>query len=202
MEYSNLLSLIGVFFFGISGTMVAARARLDLFGVAFVACVGALGGGTLRDLLIGHYPLRWVDDYRYIAAVLAGVMTALVFRDKLMAVKKLIFAADTLGIGFFMVSGIRLCLESGLSSPIALVFGMLSVIVGGLLRDVLCNEVPIIRRKELVATASFAGGIVYLLLAWFQLPETLNTAGAVGFVALLRVLGWRYKWQLPTVNWH
>jgi uncharacterized membrane protein YeiH len=200
MEYSIIIHLAGVFFFGISSALIGAKARLDLFGVIFVACVGALGGGTVRDLFIGHYPLSWVQDPRYIAAVLAGTGVALIFRNKLVAIKNLIFVVDSLGIGFFMVSGIRLCLHSGLNPAISLVFGVLSVILGGLLRDVICNEVPQILRKELIATAALAGGGVFLLVNMFQSSGALSTIFGISTVLAIRVLGKKYRWQLPVVG--
>lgn len=200
MQYSTLIHLVGVFFFGISGTMIGARSRLDLFGVTFVACVGALGGGTVRDLLIGHYPLAWVNDPRYIIAVLAGVAVALLFRHRLAAIRNLIFVTDSLGIGFFTVSGIRLCLDNGFNPFLALIFGILSVIIGGLLRDVICNEVPIILRKELVATAALTGGALFLLLEYIHVPLPVSTLVGISSVLLIRVLGVKYKWQLPVVS--
>jgi uncharacterized membrane protein YeiH len=200
MQYSTYIHLAGVFFFGISGTMIAARARLDLFGLTFVACVGALGGGTIRDLLIGHYPLSWVKDPRYILAVLVGVFTALLFRRKLAAIRNFIFVVDSLGIGFFTVSGVRISLDAGLHPGIALLFGVLSVVLGGLLRDVICNEVPVILKKELVATASFSGGALFLLLDQLNIPLGISTVAGAGAVLLIRLLGQKYKWQLPVVS--
>lgn len=180
--------------------MVGARAKLDLFGVTFVACVGALGGGTVRDIFIGHYPLGWVKDPRYILAVIAGVAVALSFRHRLARIKNLIFVVDSLGIGFFTISGIRICLDSGLSEPIGLVFGVLSVMLGGLLRDVICNEVPMILRKELVATSALAGGGVFMLLHLASSSGAVAEITGIIMVLLIRVLGVRYKWQLPVVS--
>lgn len=200
MQYSTIIHLAGVFFFGISGTMIGAKARLDLFGVTFVACVGALGGGTVRDLLIGHYPLAWVNDPRYIIAVLAGVTAALLFRHRLAAIRNFIFVIDSLGIGFFTVSGIRLCLDTGLNPFLALLFGVLSVILGGLLRDVICNEIPMILRKELVATAALSGGALFLLLESLHVPLPVGTLAGIAAVLVIRVMGVKYKWQLPVVS--
>jgi uncharacterized membrane protein YeiH len=200
MEYSTYIHLTGVFFFGISGTLIAARARLDLFGLTFVACIGALGGGTVRDLLIGHYPLSWVKDPRYILAVIIGVITALFFKRKLASIRNFIFVVDSLGIGFFTVSGIRISLEVGITPLVALLFGVLSVVLGGLLRDVICNEVPVILKKELVATASFIGGAFFLMLEQLNVPIGIGTFAGAGLVLLIRLLGLKYKWQLPIIS--
>jgi uncharacterized membrane protein YeiH len=202
MEYSVFIHLAGVFFFGISGTLIGARAGLDIFGVAFVACVGALGGGTVRDLLIGHYPLSWVQDPRYILAVLAGVVCTLIFRRRLGAVRNMIFVTDSLGIGFFTVSGIRICQHAEMNPLLALLFGMLSVILGGMLRDTICNEVPAILRRELVATASLICGAFFLALDYLYVPLALSTAIATGMVLAIRLLGQRYNWALPVVRLH
>jgi uncharacterized membrane protein YeiH len=200
MEYGINIHLIGVFFFGISGTLIATKARLDLFGLTFVACVSALGGGTIRDLLIGHLPLSWVKDPRYIIAVLIGVVTALLFRKRLAAIRNFIFIVDSLGIGFFTISGIRISLSAGLHPGIALLFGVLSVVIGGLLRDVICNEVPVILKKELVATASFLGGLLFILLNELNLPFSIQTLAGISLVLLIRILGQKYKWQLPIIS--
>lgn len=200
MEYGINIHLIGVFFFGISGTVIATKARLDLFGLTFVACVSALGGGTIRDLLIGHLPLSWVKDPRYIIAVLIGVVTALLFRKRLAAIRNFIFIVDSLGIGFFTISGIRISLSAGLHPGIALLFGVLSVVIGGLLRDVICNEVPVILKKELVATASFLGGLLFILLNELNLPFSIQTLAGISLVLLIRILGQKYKWQLPIIS--
>jgi uncharacterized membrane protein YeiH len=131
---------------------------------------------------------------------LAGVVVALLFRHRLSAIRNFIFVIDSLGIGFFTVSGIRLCLDNGLNPLLALLFGVLSVVIGGLLRDVICNEVPIILRKELVATAALAGGALFLLLEYIHLPLPVGTMVGILAVLLIRVLGVKYKWQLPVVS--
>lgn len=200
MEYSTLIHLFGVFFFGISGALMGVKAKLDLFGVAFIAGVSALGGGTIRDIFIGHYPLSWVNDPRYILAVLAGTMVDIIMRYRLAKIKNFIFVIDSLGIGFFTVSAVRICLSEDLNPFISLVFGILSVILGGLIRDIICNEVPMILRRELVATASLIGGVLFLLFQSIEMPLTVSTILATGSVLAIRVLGLKYKWQLPIMT--
>ncbi len=200
MEYSTLIHLFGVFFFGISGALMGAKAKLDLFGVVFVAGVSALGGGTVRDIFIGHYPLSWVNDPRYLLAVLGGAVVAIFMRHRLAKIKNFIFVIESLGIGFFTVSAVRICLSENLNPGIALVFGVLSVILGGLIRDIICNEIPMILRRELVATASLVGGVLFLIFQSFDMPLTFSTILATGSVLAIRVLGLKYKWQLPIMT--
>jgi uncharacterized membrane protein YeiH len=200
MINSTDIHLVGILFFSMSGTILGVKTRLDLFGISFVACVGALGGGTLRDILIGHYPLCWVEDPKYIIAVLIGVASSLLFRNRLAAIKNLIFVLDSIGIGFFMTSGVNICIDAGINPFISLVFGVLSVIVGGLLRDIICNEVPIILKRELVATASFAGGLMMLAGQFLGLyPIMCNILGVVTVITI-RLLGSKYNWKIPEVG--
>ncbi len=193
------ITLTGTFLFGISGTLAAMRRNLDLFGICFIACVSALGGSTIRDVLTGHYPLVWVQDSSFVMAVLAGVVVALCLRKTLSAWKKIVFVVDTIGIGIFAIISINKCLLLGLSPGVSVLFGIVSTIGGSLLRDIVCNEIPIIFRKELSATAVAIGGLVYILLLKTAFPHYLTTVVAISVIVVARLASRKYNLSLPVI---
>ena len=196
MSNQEIISLTGTFVFGVSGTLVASKRKLDLFGVAFVAAVSSLGGGTVRDILIGHYPLSWVQDYRLIVAVILAVICTLLVYRHLQKISKTIFVIDSIGIGLFTILGTQYCIDLGLSTFISLVFGVLSVILGGLMRDVLCNEIPMILREEYNASVAAIGAAVYVLFYHLHFTGWLPTLICITLIAAMRILSKRVKIDL------
>lgn len=194
------ITLVGTFLFGISGALAAMRRNLDVFGISFIACISALGGSTIRDVLTGHYPLVWVQDSRYIMAALLGVGVALCLRKTLSGWQKVVFVVDTVGIGLFAIMGIQNCLDLGLSPGVAVLFGMVSTIGGSFLRDIICNEVPIIFRQELSATAVVVGGIIYILFIKIGLPTWITAFVPIALIISIRLLSRKYKIALPIVT--
>lgn len=163
MTLITVLDLTGTLVFAISGSLMAKQHDFDIFGAAVVAFVTALGGGTIRDLLIGVTPVGWMIDAQYLVAVITGVALVLIFPSYLLKLRKTMFLFDTIGIGIFTLIGIQKALGLGLSPTIALMMGIVSAVFGGVIRDILCTEVPLIFRKEIYATACLAGGAIYLL---------------------------------------
>ena len=196
MSNQEIIGLAGTFVFGVSGTLVASKRKLDLFGVAFVAAVSSLGGGTVRDILIGHYPLSWVQDYRLIVAVILAVICTLLVYRHLQKISKTIFVIDSIGIGLFTILGTQYCIDLGLSTFISLVFGVLSVILGGLMRDVLCNEIPMILREEYNASVAAIGAAVYVLFYHLHFTGWLPTLICISLIAAMRILSKRVKIDL------
>lgn len=194
------ITLAGTFLFGISGTLTAMRRNLDLFGLSFIACVSALGGSTIRDVLIGNFPLAWVQDSSYVLAVLAGMLVALCLRRTIGNWKKLFFGIDTLGIGIFTIISINKCLLDGISPGVAVLFGVVSTIGGSLIRDVVCNEVPIIFRRELSATAAVLGGLLYVILLKTPLPNWIDALIAIVFIVGARAASRKYNISLPVIG--
>ena len=196
MSNQEIISLTGTFVFGVSGTLVASKRKLDLFGVAFVAAVSSLGGGTVRDILIGHYPLSWVQDYRLIVAVILAVICTLLVYRHLQKISKTIFVIDSIGIGLFTIVGTQYCIDLGLSTFISVVFGVLSVILGGLMRDVLCNEIPMILREEYNASVAAIGAAVYVLFYHLHFTGWLPTLICITLIAGMRILSKRVNIDL------
>lgn len=196
MDIIYILDLIGTLVFAISGVLAAVEKKLDLVGALILGFVTAVGGGTLRDLLIGQSPVGWMLDPNYLFVVLAALPIIYFGKAFLSKLRKGFFFFDSLGIGLFTVLGIEKTLAVGLSPLMALLMGVVSAVFGGIIRDVLSNEVPLIFRKEIYATACFAGGLVFLTF-YYCLPDfQLNMVPAILVVLLIRYLAVRNKWGL------
>ncbi|MGB0177907.1 MAG: trimeric intracellular cation channel family protein, partial [Owenweeksia sp.] len=141
--------IIGTFVFAISGVLTASTKKFDVFGAFIIAFVTAIGGGTLRDVLLGNFPVIWVQDITYLYIIFAAFITALVFKKHIIKLRKTLFLFDTIGIGVFTILGLQTALELGVSAPIAVAMGTISAVFGGVLRDILCGTAPLIFRKEI-----------------------------------------------------
>ena len=189
--------LIGTFFFAISGALAVQDHHDDLFGAGFLGFVTAIGGGTLRDMMLGSYPLVWIGDIFFLYSILAGVLVAYIFFSPLMRLKRTFLFFDTLGISFFTVLGVEKALSLGVSPEIAAIMGMFTAVMGGVIRDVLTNETPVLFRKEIYATACLAGAIVYLILYKLGADRNLNMVVSITLIFTLRLLAVKYKLALP-----
>jgi uncharacterized membrane protein YeiH len=170
------LDLLGVAVFAVSGALMAARKELDLFGVLVAATVTAIGGGTLRDLLLDRNPIFWIADPAYLAVILAAALLTLLYTRRARVPERALLLADACGLALFTVSGTRIAAQHGLPAASVVLMGAITGCAGGLMRDVLCNEVPLILRRDVYATAAIAGSSAYLVAQW---------AGAGGLAAVL-----------------
>jgi uncharacterized membrane protein YeiH len=196
----QVLDLCGVAVFAISGVASARRAGLDIFGMLVIAVITAIGGGTLRDLLLGRQPVFWVGDAAYLAVIGGTVALALVYVRWWSPPRHLLMLADTGGLALFTVGGTQTALAQDTPWHAAIVMGMLSGCAGGILRDVLCGEVPYLLRREVYATAALAGAGLYLLLLRLETPENIAALVAMASVAVIRlVTRWR-DWHLPAFS--
>ncbi|MEM9921696.1 MAG: trimeric intracellular cation channel family protein [Bacteroidota bacterium] len=192
------LDLIGTMVFAISGALTAKQKQFDIFGAVVIAFVTAVGGGTIRDVLIGSTPVGWMKDLNYLYVILLGVTISLFFRKVVQKLRRTLFLFDTIGIGLFTILGLQKTLDHGIAPIVAVMMGAVSAVFGGVVRDTLCNEIPLIFRKEIYATACIAGGILYLFLQKSSLSADWTVALTVVFTILLRGLAVRYKWTLPS----
>ena len=193
MNYLYLLDLIGTGVFAISGALTAAEKKLDVFGIAAVAFITAVGGGTLRDVLIGSTPVSWMNDLTYLILIVVGFVIAISFKSYILNLRKTFFLFDTIGIGVFTVLGLEKSLEIGLHPVITVMMGMVSAVFGGVIRDIVCNEIPLIFRKEIYALACLIGGTVYLLLLMTPMEETWIILLTVLTIISIRFLAVKYK---------
>ncbi|MGY6558561.1 MAG: trimeric intracellular cation channel family protein [Nitritalea sp.] len=189
--------LAGTFVFAISGVLAVRDKDHDLFGAGFTGFITAIGGGSLRDMLLGSYPLVWVGDIYVFYAILAGIVVAFLFTPFLMKLRRTLFLFDTLGIGFFTVLGVEKALSLGVRPEIAAIMGMFSAVMGGVLRDTLVNEVPILFRKEVYASACLAGAICYLIFYYFGMQRDFNLLLSLSIIIGIRLLAVRFKISLP-----
>lgn len=193
----QLLDIIGTLFFAISGVLTGLNKKLDAFGVFVIAFVTALGGGTLRDILIGKTPVGWMIDTQYIYIVIFGVLISVLFRKKLDQLRVSLFLFDTIGLGIFTIIGIEKGISKELDPMICIALGTMTASFGGVIRDILCNEIPILFRKEIYATICIIGGGLYFFLKQLNLNQDLLYLLTSSFIITLRLLAVYYKWSLP-----
>ena len=193
-DYVHWFDLLGIAVFAISGTLAAWRKQMDGFGVIVLATVTAIGGGTLRDLILDS-PVIWLSNNSYFLAIfVAAGLTILAVRNRLLIPNNTLQIADAIGLAFFVIMGTQKALDHGTSTMVAILLGTMSGVCGGMIRDVLCREVPMVFRGELYAVTCIFGGVVYtglLALGVAQLPAMLS-----GMLALLLLRLAAMKWQL------
>jgi uncharacterized membrane protein YeiH len=192
-----ILELVGTFFFAISGALAIQDHHDDLFGAGFMGFVTAIGGGTLRDIMLGSYPLVWIGDINFLYAILAGVIAAYFFYRFFIRLPRTFLIFDTLGISFFTILGVEKALSLGVRPEIAAIMGMFTAIMGGVIRDVLTNETPVLFRKEIYATACLIGAILYLILYYYGVDRDVNLIVSIPVIFIIRLLAVRYRLSLP-----
>ncbi|TXB66648.1 trimeric intracellular cation channel family protein [Vicingus serpentipes] len=199
MNILSILDYIGVFVFAMSGILTASNKKLDLFGGFIIAFVTALGGGTLRDLLL-NVEIGWIIETKYIYIVLAGAFFALLFKKVTQKMSKTIFLFDTIGIGLFTILGVQKALLLNAPVEVAVMFGVMTATFGGVIRDILCTEIPLIFRKEIYATACFVGAITYVSLNYFGVNDIINTIISGAIIISIRTVAVIKKLSLPLIN--
>ncbi|HRE77020.1 MAG TPA: trimeric intracellular cation channel family protein [Flavobacterium sp.] len=196
----HLLDVIGTMAFAISGVLTALNKKLDPFGVFIIAFVTAVGGGTLRDVLIGRTPVGWMQDLTYVYMISLGFFLALIFRKKLDRLRKSLFLFDTIGLGVFTLIGLEKGIETGLHPIICIALGTMTACFGGVIRDILCNEIPIIFRREIYATICIIGGMVFFALKYFNLNNDVLYLITSLVIITIRLMAVKFKWYLPTIG--
>ena len=196
MSWIQYIDIIGTLVFAISGVLTAIAKRFDIVGSIVIGFVTALGGGTLRDVLIGETPVGWMNDTIYLWIIAIAVLISYVFKNSIQNLRRSLFLFDTLGIGLFTILGLQKTLALGLHIPVAIMMGIVSAVFGGVIRDVLTNEVPLIFRKEIYATACLIGALAYVILDLFSPFVQINMISSMLIVVLIRYLSIKYKWSL------
>lgn len=191
------LDLAGTFVFALSGGLAAARIRLDPFGFAVVAIVTGLGGGTLRNLLLDLHPVAWVADPSYLVVCLTAAAFTFLWAHLLESRLLWLRIADALGLGLFAVSGTQVGLGAGTHGGIAIMMGVTTAIVGGMIRDVLCNEVPLVLQKEVYALAALLGSALYVGLDAIGVGTPLAAGVAFAVSTGLRLAAIQWNLSLP-----
>ncbi len=200
MDLMLLFDYIGTFVFAISGTLTAANKRLDFFGATMIGFVTAVGGGSMRDMMLGDTPVAWMRDLNYFWLIIAGVLVTIVFGKVVMTLKKTLFLFDTIGIAVFTILGMKKALMLGINIPMSVMMGLASAVVGGVIRDTLCNELPLIFHREIYATACIAGALIYILLNAFGVHENVCEIATVLVIIVIRIVVVRFDIALPKVT--
>ncbi len=200
MEIIYFLDLFGTFTFAVSGALSAAGKKFDLFGALSVGFVTAVGGGTVRDLTLGATPVFWLHDVNYLLVIAAGVFVVFLFARHVLMYRRVLLVFDAMGIGVFTLIGINKALGADVLPVFAVLMGVITAVMGGVLRDVLVNEVPLIFQKEIYATACLLGGAVYFLLAASGVAQAIVYFTTAAAVTGLRLLSIKYRLGLPVVK--
>lgn len=196
----HLLDIIGTMAFAMSGALTAMSKKLDPFGVFIIAFVTAVGGGTLRDIMIGRTPVGWMLDLKYVYVIIIGFVLAILFRKKFDKLRTSLFLFDTIGLGVFTLIGLEKGINIGLHPVICIALGTMTACFGGVIRDILCTEIPVIFRREIYATICILGGIVFFLLRRLNLDNDILYLTTSIVIISIRLMAVKYKWYLPTLE--
>jgi uncharacterized membrane protein YeiH len=196
----HLLDIIGTMAFAMSGALTAMNKKLDPFGVFIIAFVTAVGGGTLRDIMIGRTPVGWMRDINYVYVIVIGFILAILFRKKFDRLRTSLFLFDTIGLGVFTLIGLEKGISIGLHPVICIALGTMTACFGGVIRDILCTEIPVIFRREIYATICILGGIVFFLLRKLDLDNDVLYLTTSLVIISVRLMAVKFKWYLPTLE--
>ncbi|RXG16339.1 putative membrane protein YeiH [Leeuwenhoekiella aestuarii] len=196
---ADIIDILGTIAFAISGVITATKKRMDLFGILIIATVTSVGGGTLRDLLIGKSPVTWLLNSTFVYIIVITTVVGIIFRKQLRYVRRSLFLFDTIGIALYTITGVEIALLVNLDPVICVALGTITACFGGVIRDILCNEIPVIFRKEIYASACIAGGSLYVILYSSGISSGINAVVSGFVVVLIRTLAVIYELQLPSI---
>ena len=202
MEYSRFLwviDILGTFAFAVSGAFAAMDKKLDPFGILIIAFVTAIGGGTLRDVMVGNLPVSWMKNNTTVLLIFSSAIAAMLLGSYLKRLYSALFLFDALGLGLFTIIGYEIGLQYGFGTAICIALGTITACFGGVLRDVLLNTVPLIFKKEIYALACIAGAIAYYLLIGTAIHDDVAKIICIMLIFLIRVIAVRFKLALPTI---
>ncbi|MFT5788167.1 MAG: putative membrane protein YeiH [Shewanella sp.] len=197
----SALWLIGILAEAMTGALAAGKKQMDLFGVVIIGCVTAIGGGTLRDMLLGNYPIVWVENAHYLLAIAAASLLTVMIAPLMRYLSKLFLAIDAIGLAVFSIVGAQKTLMLGYSVEIAIVMGVVTGVFGGVIRDILCNQVPLIFKKELYALVALLTATLYVAMKLNGVVEWISLSIALTFGFSFRMLAIRYHWSMPKFDY-
>jgi uncharacterized membrane protein YeiH len=199
LSFTVLLDLIGTFAFAISGIRLASGKQIDWFGAYVIGLVTAIGGGTVRDVLLDVTPF-WMLDAKYFLTTGCALLATLLLKEKVLKLGSALFLFDTVGLGLFTVVGITKSIDAGLPLWVCILMGTMTGSLGGVIRDILLNEVPLLFRQDIYALACVAGGGVYFLCTFLHLPVGATETLAATTVIVLRLLAVKFHIHLPQLQ--
>lgn len=195
------LDLIGVVACSVAGSLLAKRKGMDFSGAVIVAMVGAIGGGTLRDLLLSHHPPFWLTDLNYLVLITATALVVQVLYNQMNKLYWSIRWFDAIGLAAFSVIGFEAAQAHNMALPIVVLMGIITAVVGGIGRDMICDEIPYILRKEIYIFAALAGGVFYVVVPSIGLPQWLNQTLCMALIIIVRMVSVYRDWHLPDITW-
>lgn len=195
-----VLEITGTIAFAVSGALTAINKKFDLFGILFIAFVTAIGGGTLRDIMIGKTPVSWMTDLIYVYLIIAAFVIAIVFRRKLDKFRTSLMLFDSVGLSVFTILGIEKGIDVNLHPLICVALGTISACFGGVLRDILCNDVPVVFHREIYATICILGGILFFFMRYMNIEDEILMVVTASIIFAARLLAVKFKWSLPRVE--
>ncbi|MBW8184392.1 MULTISPECIES: trimeric intracellular cation channel family protein [Shewanella] len=201
VKFISLLWLIGIIAEAMTGALAAGKKQMDLFGVVIIGCATAIGGGTLRDMLLGNYPLIWVENVHYLIAIAFASLLTVLIAPVMRYLSKVFLAIDALGLAVFSIIGAQKTLMLGFSPIVAVVMGVVTGVFGGVIRDILCNQVPLIFKKELYALVALLTAALYVSLKSFAVTEWINLAICLSFGFSFRMLAIKFHWGMPKFDY-
>lgn len=196
-QFLFVIDILGTFSFAVSGAFLAMEKKLDPFGVLVLSFVTAIGGGTLRDMMIGNLPVSWLQNETATIVIFCSALVTMLFGRYLKHLTTTLFLFDALGLGLFTIVGIKLGIEKQFSIGVCIALGTITACFGGVVRDVLLNNIPLLFRKEIYAMACIIGGLFYFLLRKMNIDADLVTIICIILIFVIRVLAVRYKLSLP-----
>lgn len=199
-NFLHIIDVLGTFAFAVSGVFSAMERKLDPFGVLIIAFVTAIGGGTVRDILVGNVPVNWLRNGETLWVIFLSALATMLLGSYLKKINTALFLFDALGLGLFTIIGLEIGLNKGFGAGICVALGTITACFGGVLRDVLLNKVPLIFQKEIYALACIIGGSVYYLLYAWQSATDLAKVLCILLVFLIRVVAVRFGLSLPRLS--
>jgi uncharacterized membrane protein YeiH len=197
VTFLTILDILGTFSFAVAGAFAAMEKKLDPFGILIIAFATAIGGGTIRDLLIGELPVAWLTNSTAIWTVLTAAISSIFFGSYLKKLGKVLFFFDAMGLGLFTLIGVEKGISHGFSMGISVMLGTITGCFGGVLRDMLLNNVPLIFQKEIYASASISGGVLFFIMLHFGFAGNPAYVVSILFVFLIRLMAVQFNWSLP-----
>lgn len=197
LSFLHIIEVLGTFSFAVSGASFAMEKKLDPFGVLILSFVTAIGGGTLRDVMIGNLPVGWLRDETATTIIFTGALGTLLFDKYLKKLTTTLFLFDALGLGLFTLVGIEKAIQLNFSIGVCIALGTITASFGGVIRDVLLNNVPLVFRKEIYALASIIGGLVYFALKETNLDSDISTIICILLIFIIRIVAVKFKISLP-----
>jgi uncharacterized membrane protein YeiH len=198
LTFVYFLEMLGTAAFAISGALAASRKNMDIFGFSVLALMPAIGGGTIRDLVIGRTPVFWIEDSRYVTVAIISAIIVFFAPYKVGSRRRVLIWMDAMGLALFAALGTKISLAHGTGPVVAVMLGVTTAVTGGMIRDMICAEVPLILSNEIYATAAFVAGGAFVLAESFSMPPGPALAMAVLAGFTVRALGIIYNWSLPS----